>query len=133
MKWYFLRLGCNSQKSTSFLYWDDLFFNHYDRKTVLFRFHQSRCMMYKCWARSSIQHIDFRKFLLRRTGNGSTDFFLMAIAHNILKLHHIIQKDRLESHLIVPKFSWQNEAKKKHQIWARRQTSSIWCILFTAI
>jgi len=62
-------------------------------------------MMYKCWARSSIQHIDFRKFLLRRTGNGSTDFFLMAIAHNILKLHHKVQKDRLESHLIVPKFS----------------------------
>ena len=49
------------------------------------------------------EDLDFRKFLLRGTENISAECFLMAIAHNILKLHHKIQKDRLGSHLIVPK------------------------------
>ena len=43
--------------------------------------------------------------LLRGTGNVSTECFLMTIAHNVLKLHYKIQKDRLGSHLIVPKVS----------------------------
>ena len=51
------------------------------------------------------EDLDFRKFLLRGTENISAECFLMAIAHNILKLHHKIQKDRLGSHLIVPKVS----------------------------
>ena len=51
------------------------------------------------------EDLDFRKFLLRGIGNVSTECFLIAIAHNVLKLHHKIQKDRLGSHLIVPKVS----------------------------
>ena len=51
------------------------------------------------------EDLDFRKFLLRGTENISAECFLMAIAHNILKLHHKIQKDRLGSHLIVSKVS----------------------------
>ena len=49
------------------------------------------------------EDLDFRRFLLRGIGNVST--VLIAIAHNVLKLHHKIQKDRLGSHLIVPKVS----------------------------
>ena len=51
------------------------------------------------------EDLDFRKFLMRGIGNVSTECFLIAIAHNVLKLHHKIQKDRLGSHLIVPKVS----------------------------
>ena len=51
------------------------------------------------------EDLDFRRFLLRGIGNVSTECFLIAIAHNVLKLHHKIQKDRLGSHLIVPKVS----------------------------
>ena len=51
------------------------------------------------------EDLDFRRFLLRGIGNVSTECFLIAIAHNVLKLHHKIQKDRLGNHIIVPKVS----------------------------
>lgn len=44
------------------------------------------------------EDLDFRKFLLRGTGNVSTECFLIAITHNVLKLYHKIQKDCLGSH-----------------------------------
>ena len=48
------------------------------------------------------EDLDFRRFLLRGIEMVSTEWYLLAMAHNILKLHHKIQTDRLGSHLIVP-------------------------------
>lgn len=48
------------------------------------------------------EDMNFRRFLTRGKNTVSTEWFLLSMAFNILKLHHKTQTDRLGSHLVVP-------------------------------
>ena len=49
------------------------------------------------------QDMNFRRFMTRGKNTVSTEWFLLSMAYNILKLHHKIQTGRLGTHLVVPK------------------------------
>ena len=45
------------------------------------------------------EDLRFRRFLTRGIKNVTAEWYLMAFAYNILKLHHRIQNGRLGAHL----------------------------------
>lgn len=49
------------------------------------------------------QDMNFRRFMTRGKNIVSTEWFLLSMAYNILKLHHKTQTGRLGSHLVAPK------------------------------
>ena len=51
------------------------------------------------------QDLKFRRFMTRGRQNVATEWNLLSIAYNLLKLHHKIQNGRLGRHLITPKAS----------------------------
>ena len=49
------------------------------------------------------QDLDYRRFLCRGTPKVSAEWSLLAIAADILKLHHKLKNDRLGTGLVIPK------------------------------
>ena len=49
------------------------------------------------------EDMNFRRFLLRGSVKVTVEWTLLSLAHNILKLHHKLQKGRLGTGLVIPK------------------------------
>ena len=49
------------------------------------------------------QDLDYRRFLCRGTPKVSAEWSLLAIAANLLKLHHKLKNGRLGTGLVIPK------------------------------